>query len=107
MVCPHFTKRFLLLSSSTTLKPCLSTHIYCCLDVLIHVVSPSRVPFVLQGFFVGFFPCLFRAAPEVCGGAQARGRIGAAVAGLRHSRRIQAAPATYPTAHGSAGPSAP
>ena len=45
------------------------------------------------------------------GGSQARGRIGAAAAGLRHShtmpqpqqRWIRAAAVTYTTAHGNAG----
>ena len=32
-----------------------------------------------------FFVCLFRAAPAAHGSSQARGRIGAPAAGLRHS----------------------
>ena len=38
--------------------------------------------------FISFFFCLFaisRAAPAAYGGSQARGRIGAVAAGLRHS----------------------
>ena len=35
--------------------------------------------------FLSFFFCLFRATPVAYGGSQARGLIGAAAAGLRHS----------------------
>jgi len=57
-----------------------------------------------------FIFCLFfsysRATPTANGGSQARGRIGAVAASLRQShrqRRVQAAYATYTTAHGNAG----
>ena len=49
-----------------------------------------------------FFFCIFRAAPAVYGGSQAKGRTGAVAASLHHSHsnhRIQAASATYATAH--------
>ena len=37
--------------------------------------------------FLFFFFLLFRAAPAIYGGSQARGRIGATVASLHHSHR--------------------
>ena len=40
---------------------------------------------VRQLYARGHFFGLFRAALTACGGSQARGRIGAAAAGLRHS----------------------
>ena len=43
--------------------------------------------------FVFFF---FRAAPDTYGGSQARGRIGATAAGLRHSH-IKSEPCLRPT----------
>ena len=51
--------------------------------------------------FLLFF---FRATLGASGNSQARGHMGAAAAGLRHSNAgIQALSATYTTAHGSAG----
>ena len=49
-----------------------------------------------------FFFCIFRAAPEACGGSQARGLIGGIAAGLHHSHSNTRS-ATYTTAHGNAG----
>ena len=40
----------------------------------------TLVPFFI---FIFYFFCLSRAAPEACGGSQARGLIGAVAAGLR------------------------
>ena len=58
----------------------------------------KRLHFFLGGVF--FF---FRATPMAYGSSQARGQIRAAAAGLHHSHsQIQAAPATYTTAHGNA-----
>ena len=48
--------------------------------------------------------CLFRATSAAYGGSQAKGRIGAIVAGLHHSHSgIRAAPVTYTTAHVNTG----
>ena len=46
------------------------------------VIVTSRV---LNAFCLFFVFCLYGAAPEAYVGSQARGRIGAAAAGLRHS----------------------
>ena len=61
-------------------------------------------------FFFFVFLLFFLANPVAYGGSQARGRIGAVAAGLRHSHcntamqdRIGAESATYTTAHGNAG----
>ena len=47
-------------------------------------------------FFFSFF--LFMAAPAACGGSQAKGLIGAAAAGLRHSH-TRSEPHLQPTSH--------
>ena len=52
-------------------------------------------------FYFSFF-CLFRAKPAAYGGYQPRGLIGAVAASLQQCQ-IQAASATYITAHGNAG----
>ena len=54
--------------------------------------------------FLGFFG-FYRAVPAAHRGSQARGRIGAAAAGLRQSHSntgSEPRSATYTTAHGSA-----
>ena len=56
--------------------------------------------------FYFFFSFLFGAIPEVYGGPQARGGIGAIAAGLRHRHRhsgSQASSVTCTIAHGNAG----
>ena len=53
-------------------------------------------------FFFCFAFLLFRATPAAHGGSQVRGPIGATAASLRQ-HQIQAACATYTTAHGHAG----
>ena len=53
-----------------------------------------------------FVFCLFRPAPVVYGGSQAKGLVGAVAAGLPHSHsnlRIRVASSTYTTAHGNTG----
>ena len=61
----------------------------------------------IETLIIFFFFGLFRAAPTAHGGSQARGRIGATAASLRQSHsnvsQIQAASATYTTAHVNAG----
>ena len=42
-------------------------------------------PSLLLHFLLLLLLCIFRAAPVACGGFEARGRIGAADAGLHHS----------------------
>ena len=61
--------------------------------------------FICSGAYLFFF-CLFRAAPTAFDGPQARGLIRAVATGLHHSHSnagsLQAASATYTTAHGNA-----
>ena len=55
-------------------------------------------------FFFFFFFYFFSAASMACGSSQARGQIGAAAAGLHHSRRnARAVSVIHTTAHGNAG----
>ena len=55
----------------------------------------TLVPFFI---FIFYFFCLSRAAPEACGGSQARGLIGAVAAGLRHSHsNLGSEPCLRPT----------
>ena len=59
----------------------------------------------LKGFLLLLFLfvfLLFRAAPKAYGGSQARGQIGAIVAGLHHSHADLSMSSTYTTAHGNA-----
>ena len=62
------------------------------------------------GYYPGphFFVCLFllfRAAPAAYGGSQAKGRIGAAAAGLRHSHsNARSEPCLQPTPQLTATP---
>jgi len=58
-------------------------------DVLTRVrPSPwGQCPVAFSLSFLFFF-CLFGAAPEACGGSQARGQIGATAADLRHSHTL-------------------
>ena len=52
-----------------------------------------------------FFLLLFRAAPEVYGGSQARGQIGATAAGLHHSHsNARSKPSLRPTPQLTAAP---
>ena len=73
------------------------------------VRTVTRVIFFFLSFFFFFFFflffCLFRDTPAVYGGSQARGRIGAAAAGLCHSHsNTRSKPHLRPTtiAHGNA-----
>ena len=61
-----------------------------------HLFVPRYIKFSFFFFFWSF--CPFGAAPAAYGGSQARVLIGAIAAGLCHSQ-IQAASATYTTAH--------
>ena len=56
-------------------------------------------------FFCLFGAAFFGAAPAAYGGSQARGRIGAIAAGLRHSHSNAGSELrlTYTTAHGNTG----
>ena len=74
--------------------------------VLISLLISSKKgsPFPFSRLFLYLKKNFFRVAPEAYGSSQARGRIGAAADGLRHSQCwIRAKSATYTTAHGNAG----
>ena len=69
------------------------------------VLYQNDLPIYLFTLFFIFFKffCLFRAAPETCGGSQARGLIRAVAAGLRHSHNnARSEPCLQPTPQGTA-----
>ena len=71
-------------------------------------VLGRRAFFSVESQGACFFFLLFRASPVAYGCSQARGRIGAAAAGLQHSHsqlQIRAACAIYTPAHSNAGSS--
>ena len=60
----------------------------------------DQAEFILFYFILFFAFCLFRASPAAYGCSQARGLIRAVASGLNG---IQAASASYTTAHGNTG----
>ena len=64
------------------------------------------INFIFLNFFIFFYFCVFsRATPVACGGSQARGLISCSHRPVPEPQQhqIQAAPATYTTAHSNTG----